>query len=77
MSRNESQTCRELIEPALKLAGWSWERQVFIGPGRVNLVGESMAWEASEMLSGFVQQTAALSQAILVSAFARELQVRS
>jgi len=42
MSRNESLTCRELIEPALKKAGWSWERQVFIGPGRVNLVGESM-----------------------------------
>ena len=73
MSRNESQTCRELIEPALRQAGWSWERQVFIGPGRVNLVGESMAWEASEMLSGFVQQTSALSQAILVRAFPGKL----
>jgi hypothetical protein len=37
MTRNEKQTCRELIEPALKRAGWSWDQQVEIGPGRVNL----------------------------------------
>ncbi|MGA2260858.1 MAG: hypothetical protein ABSH28_05425 [Acidobacteriota bacterium] len=73
MSRNESQTCRELIEPALRQAGWSWDRHVLIGTGRVYLVGESMAWEASEMQSGFVQQTSALSQAVLVRAFAEEL----
>jgi len=41
MSRNETQTCRDLIEPALTLAGWDWERQLRIGPGRVNLTGDS------------------------------------
>ena len=42
MPRNERQTCKEVIEPALEAAGWSWQVQVRIGPGRVNLAGESM-----------------------------------
>ncbi len=42
MSRNESQTCRELIEPALKSAGWSWYPQLVIGPGKVNMATGSM-----------------------------------
>ena len=42
MSRNERQTCKDLIEPALDAAGWDWEEQLRIGPGRVNLTGEAM-----------------------------------
>lgn len=42
MSRNERDTCRELIEPALSQAGWAFDEQLRIGPGRVNLTGESM-----------------------------------
>ena len=40
-ARNERATCRELIEPALARAGWEWEEQLRIGPGRVNLTGDS------------------------------------
>jgi len=40
MARNERLTCSELIEPALKLAGWAWDEQLRIGPGRVNLTGD-------------------------------------
>lgn len=42
MSRNEAQTCRELIEPALKEAGWTWDWQLQIGPGKVNIGKGSM-----------------------------------
>ena len=42
MTRNEKQTCRDLIEPAVASAGWSWDAQVEIGPGPVNLTGEAM-----------------------------------
>lgn len=37
MPRNEQQTSKDLIEPALEAAGWHWECEVMIGPGRVNL----------------------------------------
>src|ERR1700730_14978112 len=42
MIRNEEQTCKQLVEPALKSVGWEWDRHVEIGPGRVNLTGDSM-----------------------------------
>lgn len=49
MSRNERETCRELIEPALRQAGWAYDEQLRIGPGRVNLTGESM-YDASQAI---------------------------
>jgi len=52
MSRNESLTCRELIEPALKKAGWSWERQVFIGPVVSTLSANPCMTRASASLPG-------------------------
>jgi type I restriction enzyme R subunit len=42
MPRNEIQTCKELIEPALDAVGWGFEAQLKIGPGRVNLTGDAM-----------------------------------
>jgi type I restriction enzyme, R subunit len=39
--RNEHLTCKEVIEPTLKALGWEWEEQLRIGPGRVNLSGDS------------------------------------
>src|SRR5206468_11166578 len=39
---NESETCRQLIEPALQAAGWAWDRHLRLGPGRVNISGGSM-----------------------------------
>ena len=65
MSRNEAQTCRELIEPALKRAGWSWERQVFIGPGRVNLVGESMYDPSQRIVADYLLRLWKMPLAIL------------
>ncbi len=43
MACNERATCKELIEPALTELGWDWEEQLRIGPGRVNLTGDSPA----------------------------------
>lgn len=42
MSLNETQTCRQLIDPALKSVGWGWDWQLPIGPGRVNINKGSM-----------------------------------
>ena len=39
---NENETCKQLIEPALKASGWSWDRHLRLGPGRVNISGGSM-----------------------------------
>jgi type I restriction enzyme R subunit len=54
MPRNEQQTCRELIEPALNAAGWEWERGVIIGPGRVNLTGKDMYDESQKIVADYV-----------------------
>ncbi len=65
MPRNENQTCRELIEPALKNAGWAWEREVVIGPGRVNLAGESMYDETQQIVADYVLRYSSMPLAIL------------
>lgn len=41
MPLNEKETCKQLIEPALDPLGWEYERELRIGPGRVNFSGES------------------------------------
>lgn len=41
MPLNERETCKQLIEPALDPLGWEYERELRIGPGRVNFVGDS------------------------------------
>ncbi|TQE97306.1 MAG: hypothetical protein FKY71_16185 [Spiribacter salinus] len=53
MSRNERLTCKELIEPALDLVGWEWQEQLHIGPGRVNITGESMYDETQAIIADF------------------------
>jgi type I restriction enzyme R subunit len=65
MPRNENQTCRELIEPALKTSGWAWERGVLIGPGRVNLAGESMYDETQQIIADYVLRYSQMPLAIL------------
>jgi type I restriction enzyme R subunit len=65
MPRNESQTCRDLIEPALKNAGWIWEPGVLIGPGRVNLAGESMYDETQQIIADYVLRYSQMPLAIL------------
>lgn len=65
MSRNEKQTCRELIEPALKEAGWDWDAQVEIGPGRVNLTGASMYDDSQRIIADYVLRLWRMPLAIL------------
>lgn len=65
MSRNEKQTCRELIEPALKEAGWSWDSQVEIGPGRVNLTGASMYDDSQRIVADYLLRLWKMPLAIL------------
>ena len=40
--RNERDTRTDLIDPALRSAGWAWDEEHLIGPGRVNVVGGAM-----------------------------------
>ncbi len=65
MSRNEKQTCRELIEPALKEVGWSWDSQVEIGPGRVNLTGAAMYDDSQRIVADYVLRLWKMPLAIL------------
>ena len=65
MSRNEDRTCRELIEPALKGAGWDWDREVVIGLGRVNLTGESMYDSSQGIVADYVLRLWRMPLAIL------------
>jgi len=65
MSRNEKQTCRELIEPALQQAGWGWDAQVEIGPGRVNLSGSSMYDDSQRIIADYVLRLWKMPLAVL------------
>ena len=65
MARNERQTCTELIEPALEVAGWSWQTQLRIGPGRVNLAGENMYDETQAIIADYVLRYRGVPLAIL------------
>lgn len=65
MTRDEKHTCRDLIEPALRAAGWSWDAQVEIGPGRVNLTGSSMYDEGQRIVADYVLRLWKMPLAIL------------
>ena len=65
MARNERLTCSELIEPALKLAGWAWDEQLRIGPGRVNLTGDSMYDESQSIIADYLLRYRGVPLAIL------------
>jgi type I restriction enzyme R subunit len=68
MQRNERITCKELIEPALTRAGWDWEEQLRIGPGRVNLTGdspESMYDETQAIIADYLLRYRSIPLAIL------------
>ena len=65
MSRNEMQTCREVIEPALRAAGWSFDRQLELGPGRVNISGGSMYDESQRIILDYLLRLGSLPLAIL------------
>jgi type I restriction enzyme R subunit len=65
MSRNERTTCTELIEPALSQAGWDWQGQLRIGPGRVNITGESMYDESQAIIADYLLRHRGIPLAIL------------
>ena len=65
MSRNEKQTCRDLIEPALRAAGWGWDTEVELGPGRVNLTGDTMYDASQRIVADYVLRLWRMPLAIL------------
>ena len=68
MARNERTTCKELIEPALTHAAWDWEEQLHIGPGRVNLTGDtptSMYDETQAIIADYLLRYRGIPLAIL------------
>lgn len=65
MSRNETATCKELVEPALNQVGWEWEAQLRIGPGRVNITGESMYDESQAIIADYILRYRGIPLAIL------------
>jgi type I restriction enzyme R subunit len=65
MNRNEDKTCREVIEPALKSAGWAWDRHLHLGPGRVNISGGTMYDDTQRIVPDYVLRLSRLPLAIL------------
>lgn len=65
MSRNERQTGKDLIEPRLAALGWSWQEQLRIGPGRVNLTGDAMYDETQSIIADYLLRFRGVPLAIL------------
>lgn len=65
MARNERLTCKELIEPQLAALGWSWQEQLRIGPGRVNLTGDAMYDETQSIIADYLLRFNGVPLAIL------------
>jgi type I restriction enzyme, R subunit len=65
MPRNERLTCRELIEPRLTAVGWSWQEQLRIGSGRVNLAGNAMYDETQSIIADYLLRYKGVPLAIL------------
>ena len=65
MPRNERQTGKELIEPALAAVGWSWHEQLRIGPGRVNITGEAMYDETQSIVADYLLRYKGIPFAVL------------
>lgn len=65
MARNERLTCKELIEPQLAALGWSWQEQLRIGPGRVNLTGDAMYDETQSIVADYLLRFKGVPLAIL------------
>lgn len=65
MSRNEKQTRKELIDKALTKAGWRWNADVLIGPGRVNLSGDAMYDETQSIIADYVLRLGQIPLAVL------------
>lgn len=62
---NEKETCGRLIEPALRNAGWHWDAQVAIGPGRVNIAGEAMYDVTQRLVADYLLRFGRIPLAVL------------
>ena len=65
MARNERQTCKDLIEPRLTALGWTWQAELRIGPGRVNLTGDAMYDETQSIIADYLLRYKGVPLAIL------------
>jgi type I restriction enzyme R subunit len=65
MPRNERQTCKDLIEPRLSALGWSWDEQLRIGSGRVNITGGSMYDETQFVIADYLLRFKGVPMAIV------------
>lgn len=65
MSRNEAQTCHDVIEPALRDVGWELDPQVLIGPGRVNITGEQMYDPSQRLIADYLLRLHHMPLAVL------------
>lgn len=65
MARNERLTCKEVIEPALSAAGWTWQEQLRIGPGKVNLTGDTMYDETQSIIADYLLRYRSVPMLIL------------
>lgn len=68
MARNERTTCKELIEPVLIEKGWDLEKQLRIGPGRVQLTGDaadSMYDETQAIIADYMLRYCGVPMVIL------------
>jgi type I restriction enzyme, R subunit len=65
---NEKETCKAIIEPILQNAGWDLEAQLRVGPGRVNLTGDtltSMYDETQAIIADYLLRYRGIPLAIL------------
>ncbi len=65
MARNERVTCKELIEPRLAALHWSWQEQLRIGTGRVNLTGDAMYDETQSIIADYLLRYKGVPLAVL------------
>src|SRR5690606_37207463 len=63
--RDERDTRQELIDPALRTAGWAWDAEHLIGPGRVNLGAGPMYDETQELRADYLLRSGGLAIAVL------------
>jgi type I restriction enzyme, R subunit len=65
MSRSEAQARTEIIDSALGSAGWEFDTEVLIGPGRVSLAGQSTYEGSQELRADYILRMGRMPLAVL------------
>lgn len=63
--RDERTTRTDLIDPALRTAGWVWDDEFLIGPGRVNVAGGAMYSDDQTLRADYLLRADGLAVAVL------------